>query len=88
MDITIVIHFYIFTDRINGKSFPLCGISVHTWLNSLLDIECKFAGLSGCVRLGALALYCFDLPSQLGFLASSVVERLPSKQYVVGSNPT
>ena len=42
------------------------------------------------VRLDLLPLPCIALiwPSQLSCLGSSVVEHLPSKQYVVGSSPT
>ena len=42
------------------------------------------------VRLDQLTLPCIALiqPSQLSCLGNSVVEHLPSKRYVVGSNPT
>ena len=55
-----------------------------------VHVELEFACLSGYVRLVALALYCLDSaqPAELPQYIAQLVEYLPHKQYVVGSNPT
>ena len=48
-------------------------------------------GGSACMHIRTAEveyMYCLDSGQPLSCLGSSVVEHLPSKQYVVGSSPT